>query len=77
MNARKLTGHRWINQVAGVVLMGAGVIAISQPAPRMSLCSLESAALHRLAPIARRTEVGRQVLAIYVERGDTCHRDTI
>ena len=66
--------NRWLNQVAGVVLVGMGIVALSQPAPKISLHCLETAAVHRLAPIAKRTEFGRQLLAVYVERNTECHR---
>lgn len=74
MEARKLLANRWLNQMAGVMLAGAGIIALSQPAPTMSLHCLEDAAVCRLGPIVRKTEVGRQLLSVYVERDLECHR---
>jgi len=74
MNSRRLISNRWLNQVAGVVLVGTGLVALSHPMPKLSLHCVEAAAIHRLAPIARKSEVGRQVLALYVERDSACHR---
>ncbi len=74
MTVQKLIANRWLNQVAGVVLAGMGIVGLSQPTPRMSLHCMEDAAMHRLAPIMKRTEVGRQFLAVYLERDATCHR---
>jgi len=74
MKARNVMTNRWLNQMAGVMLAGFGIIALSQPAPTMSLHCLEDAAVCRLAPIVRKTEVGRQLLSVYVERDTECHR---
>lgn len=74
MKARELMANRWLNQLAGVMLAGAGIVALSQPAPTMSLHHLEDAAVCRLAPIVSKTEVGRQVLSIYVQRDGDCRR---
>jgi len=74
MISTKNIANRWLNQVAGVVLVGTGIVALSAPAPKVSLHCLEDAAIHRLAPIVRKTEVGRQFLAVYLERDAACHR---
>lgn len=74
MQVEKIINNRWLNQVAGVVLVGMGIIGLSQPMPATSLRCLESVAVHRLAPIVRKTEVGRQFLAVYVGRDTECHR---
>ena len=74
MKARKLMASRWLNQITGVMLAGIGIVALSQPAPSMSLHCLEDAAVCRLAPIVRKTEVGRQLLSVYVERDSECRR---
>jgi len=74
MNAQKIISNRWLNQVTGVVLAGMGLVALSQPCPKTSLHNLEVAAVHRLEPIVRKTEVGRQVLAMYCERDASCRR---
>jgi len=65
---------RWMHQVAGVVLAGVGIIGVSQPTARVSLHCLEDAAIYRLAPVMKKSEVGRQFLAMYVERDTACHR---
>jgi len=74
MKLNKIRANRWVNQVTGVVLVGMGIVALSQPTPKLSLHCLEDAAICRLAPIVRKTEVGRQLLAVYVERDTECHR---
>ncbi|MGZ4788314.1 MAG: hypothetical protein ACXVZX_07315 [Terriglobales bacterium] len=79
MSARSLFGvrlgsNRWMHQVAGIVLAGVGIIGVSQPTAKVSIHCLEDAAVYRLAPIAKRTEVGRQLLAMYTERDASCHR---
>jgi hypothetical protein len=72
--AGKMAVNRWVNQVSGVVLVGVGIVGLAQPAPKLSLHSLESAAFHRLAPIVGKTEVGRQVLAMYCGSDTSCSR---
>lgn len=74
MTVQKMIANRWLSQVAGVVLVGVGIVGISQPTPRISLHCMEDGAIHRLTPIMKRTEVGRQVLAVYVERDAERHR---
>jgi len=74
MSAKQVITSRWMHQVAGVVLAGVGIIGLSQPSAKASLHCLEDAAVYRLAPIMKRSEVGRQVLAVYVERDVQCHR---
>ena len=74
MTVQRLIANRWLNQVAGVVLVGMGIVGLSQPMPKISLHCMEDAAVHRLAPIMKRSEVGRQFLAVYVERDVACHR---
>ncbi len=74
MSAKQVISSRWMHQVAGVVLAAVGIIGLSQPKPKMSLHCLEDAAVHRLAPIMKKSEVGRQVLAVYLERDAECHR---
>lgn len=74
MKLNKIISNRWLNQVSGVVLVGMGIVGLSQPTPKISLHCLEDAAIYRLAPLARKTEVGRQILAVYVERDAECHR---
>ena len=65
---------RWTHQLAGVVMAGIAIIGLSQPSARVSLHCLEDTAVHRLAPMMKRSELGRQVLAMYVERDGACHR---
>ena len=74
MSAKKIVGSRLMHQVAGVVLAAVGIIGLSQPGPKVTLHCLEDAAVYRLAPIMRKSEVGRQVLAVYVKRDAQCHR---
>jgi len=74
MTMQKLISNRWLNQFAGVVLVGLGIVAMSQPGQAVSLHCVECAAMHRLAPIIKKSEVGRQILAVYVERDAACHR---
>ncbi len=74
MKARRFMANRWLNQMAGVMMAGVGIIALSQPTPTMSLHCLEDAAICRLAPIVEKTEVGRQLLSVYVERDTECRR---
>jgi len=74
MSTRALIANRWLHQVAGVMLAGIGIVALSQPAPTMSLHCLEDAAVCRLTPIVSKTEVGRQVLAVYFKHDTECHR---
>jgi len=74
MSTQKFIASRWMHQVAGVVLMGVGIIGLSQPTARVSVHCLEDAAVHRLAPLMKKTDVGRQLLAVYVERDSACHR---
>jgi hypothetical protein len=72
--AGKVTANRWFNQVSGVVLVGMGIVALTKPAPQISLRCLETAAVHRLAPVVSKTEVGRQVLAMYCGSDTSCRR---
>jgi hypothetical protein len=72
--ASKVTANRWFNQISGVVLVGMGIVALTKPAPQMSLRCLETAAVHRLAPMVSKTEVGRQVLAMYCGSDSACRR---
>ena len=74
MSARRLIANRWIHQVTGVMLAGIGIVALSQPAPTMSLHNIEDAAVCRLAPIVSKSKVGRQVLDVYYEHDTECHR---
>jgi hypothetical protein len=69
-----LAANRWLTQVSGVVLVGVGIVALAQPGPKISMQCLESAAFHRLAPIVGKSEVGRQVLAMYCDGDTTCRR---
>jgi hypothetical protein len=74
VKSQKSIANRWMNQVAGVVLVGMGIVGLSGPTPKVSWHCLEDAAVHRLAPIAKRSQVGRQFLAVYMEREAECHR---
>jgi hypothetical protein len=74
MSARALIANRWIHQVTGVMLAGIGIVALSRPAPTMSLHCIEDAAVCRLAPIVSKSEVGRQMLAMYFEHDTECRR---
>ncbi len=72
MSAQRVISNRWLHQIAGVMLAGMGIVALSQPTPAMSLRCLEDAAVHRLAPVVSKTEVGRQVLAVYARSNAEC-----
>jgi hypothetical protein len=63
-----------MGQVAGVMLVGIGIVGVSGPTPKVSIHCLEDAAVHRLAPIAKKSSLGRQFLAVYMERDAECHR---
>lgn len=76
MKARKLISHQWLNQMGGMMMVAVGIIALAQPAPTISLHCLENAAIQRLTPIVSKTELGRQVLSVYVEQNAQC-RETI
>jgi hypothetical protein len=74
MTVQNVIANRWLNQVAGIVLVGMGIVGVSQPTPKMSLRCVEVAAMHRLAPVMKKSEVGRQLLAVYVGRDTACRR---
>ena len=61
---REIT-NRWLDRVTGVALVGFAFVAMVQPAPRVSIHCLESAAFHRLAPVVRKSALGRELLAAY------------
>ena len=64
------TKRRWLDRVTGFALVGFAFVAIAQPAPKVSLRCLESAAVHRLAPVVRKTAVGRELLSMYCGGGE-------
>jgi hypothetical protein len=74
MKSAQKAVNRWTGQVAGVVLVGMGIVGLSLPAPTVPWHCLKDVAVHKLAPIARRSEMGRQFLAVYMEGDAQCHR---
>ena len=73
MIAAKNIANHWYSQVAGIALIALGIAGLSVPAPTSALHSLENKALHQLAPVVGKTEIGRQILAVYVARDIECH----
>jgi len=71
--ARKIAS-RWYSQVAGIAFIALGIVGLSVPAPTAALHCLEAQAMHRLAPMLQKTELGRQVFSSYVARDTECHR---
>jgi hypothetical protein len=74
MIAAKNIANRWYGKVAGIALVGLGIVLTSVPAPTGALHSLEDKAVHQLAPLMGRSEVGRQFLTMYEQRDNECHR---
>lgn len=74
MIAARNIANRWYSQVAGIALIAFGITGFSLPAPTAALHSLEDKAIHQLAPVVGKTEIGRQILAVYVARNVECHR---
>jgi len=73
MIAAKQFAGSWFGKVAAVAMAAFMMIASSAPSPREAIHGLEDKAVRQLAPVMSRTEVGRQVLAVYVERDKECH----
>jgi len=74
MKAARNIADRWYSQVAGVALIALGIAGLSVPAPTAALHGLEDEAIRQLAPMVSKTELGKQMLAIYAERDNECHR---
>ena len=74
MTAAPKIASRWYSQVAGVALIAMGITGLSLPAPTTALHGLEDKAIQQLAPVVSKTEVGKQMLAIYAARDSECHR---
>jgi len=74
MKSAKNIASRWYSQVAGVALIAMGITGLSLPAPTTALHGLEDKAIQQLAPMVSKTEVGKQMLAIYAARDSECHR---
>jgi hypothetical protein len=74
MIAAKNIANRWYSQVAGIALIALGIAGLSVPAPTAGLHRLEDKAIRQLAPVVGKTEIGRQILAVYVVRDVECHR---
>ena len=64
------TRSRWMDRVTGVALVGFAFVAMVQPAPKVTLHCLESAAVHRLAPVVRKNALGRELLSRYCGGGE-------
>ncbi len=73
MIAAKQFAGSWFGKVAAVAMAAFMMIVSSAPSPREAIHGLEDRAVQRLTPVMSRTEVGRQVLAVYVERDKECH----
>jgi hypothetical protein len=71
---RKSGSSGWVHQVAGVVLAGVGIIGVSQPTAKVSMHCLEDAAVYRLAPVMKKSDMGRQFLAMYAKSDTACHK---
>jgi hypothetical protein len=69
---REIT-NRWLDRITGVALVGFAFVALVQPAPKVTLHCLESAAFHRLAPVVRKSALGRELLSAYCG-GAQCER---
>jgi hypothetical protein len=74
MIAAKNIANRWYSQVAGLALIALGITGLSLPAPTAALRVLEDKAVRQLAPVAAKSEIGRELLAVYVARNVECHR---
>jgi hypothetical protein len=74
MIAARNIGNRWYSQVAGIALIAFGIAGLSLPAPTSALHRLEDKAVQQLAPVVAKSEIGRQILAVYVARDVECHR---
>ncbi len=73
MTTAKHIADRWYGKVIGIALIAFGIGFTSVPAPTGALHGLEDKAMHRLAPMMGKSEIGKQILAIYVERDAQCH----
>jgi hypothetical protein len=74
MTAAKKIANRWYSQVAGIALIALGITGLSLPAPTSALHCFEDKAVRELRPVAQKTEIGRQLLAVYIARDVECHR---
>lgn len=74
MIAAKYIASRWYGKLAGVALIAFGITATSLPAPTGALHCVEDQAVNQLAPFMGKTEIGKQILAVYVARDTECHR---
>jgi hypothetical protein len=74
MKAAQSIANRWYSQVAGVALIAMGITGLSLPTPTAALHGLEDKAIRQLAPVVSKTEIGKQMLAIYAARDNECHR---
>ena len=61
---------RWMDRATGVALVGFAFVAMVQPAPKVTLHCLESVAVHRLAPVVRKSALGRELLSMYCGGGE-------
>jgi hypothetical protein len=73
MIAAKNIANRWYSQVAGIALIALGIAGLSVPPPTVALHGLEEKAVRRLAPVVSKSEIGRQILAVFVARDVECH----
>jgi hypothetical protein len=75
MIAARQIANRWYGKMAGIALIAFGIAITSVPAPTGAIHSLEDKAVYQLAPIISNTEIGRQLVAVYVARDTQCHRE--
>jgi hypothetical protein len=75
MSAAKQIANRWYGKLAGVALIALGIAVTSLPAPTGALHSLEDSAVYGLAPLMNQSDIGREILAVYVARDTECHRE--
>ncbi len=74
MNSAKNIANRWFSQVAGVALIAMGITGLSVPAPTTALRGLEDKAIRQLAPVVAKTDIGKQMLALYNAHDSQCHQ---
>lgn len=72
MSAARNMANRWYGQIAGVALIAMGITGLSVPAPTAALRGLEDRAIRQLRPVVAKTEIGKQMLAIYAAHESEC-----
>lgn len=74
MIAAKQIANRWYSQVAGIALIAVGITGFSLPAPTTALHCLGDKAVKQAATMIGKTELGRELIAIYTASDIECHR---